>query len=115
MERVMSDLFEFAQAKAERDTGIQQAIDHADAEQPGWSTEAYSFLLSYARKHKTFISEQCTDAALLAGVPPPPDLRAWGHPFRRAAKAGVIVRAGFGISARRHLSPTPLWESKICQ
>jgi hypothetical protein len=111
----MADLFQYAQAKAERDLGMQRAVKHADAKRTGWSSEAYSFLLTFARTHKTFISEECTDAALAAGVPPPPDLRAWGHPFRRAAKAGVLVRIGYGKSTRRHLSPTPLWESKICQ
>ncbi|MGE3149128.1 MAG: hypothetical protein AB7K04_08685, partial [Pseudorhodoplanes sp.] len=39
------------------------------------------------------------------------DARAWGGAFRRAARDGVIRRAGYGVSLRRNQSPTPHWQS----
>ncbi len=103
----------FAQAKAERDTGIERAVAKADRRDNGWSDRAYRWIVQYARLHKTFISEDCTADAAEAGLASPADPRAWGHPFKKASKDGVIRRIGFGISQRRHLSPTPLWESQL--
>lgn len=74
-----------------------------------WLEQAREHIVAYAREHARFTSEECTGAAQL---PPPPDPRAWGNPFRAAQKAGAIARAGFGISKRRG-SPTPLWESRL--
>src|SRR5947209_7702819 len=67
-----------------------------------------------AQAHRKFISAECTQAAAAAGVTVPTDPRAWGAPFRRAARDGIIRRIGYGPSLRRHLAPTPLWESALC-
>jgi hypothetical protein len=103
--------FDFETARAERDAGIAQAIDHADRIEPAFKDRAYAWIVAYAKDHRRFISEQCTDAAAATGLVSPADSRAWGHPFRKAVRDGVIRKVGFGISTRRHLSPTPLWES----
>ena len=47
------------------------------------------------------------------GYGSPADDRAWGPIFQRAARNKVIQRIGYGISKRRHLSPTPLWRSLV--
>jgi hypothetical protein len=98
-------------AQAARDRGMTQAIEHAERIDDTFGERAYAWIVSYAQTHRQFISEQCTAAAAAAGIVSPADDRAWGAPFHRAARAGVIRKIGFGVSQRRHLSPTPLWAS----
>jgi hypothetical protein len=108
----MSNLFTYASAKAERDTGMGQVAEHADETCHTWTVLAYQWIITYALAHREFISEDCTSAALAAGIPAPHDDRAWGAPFARAARQKIIIRIGYGVSKRRHLSPTPLWRSQ---
>ena len=98
------------QARAEADVGMRQALEHAQGLDHTWSDRAYLWIVCYAKTHRQFISEECTEASSVAS---PADTRAWGVPFRCAAKRGIIRKIGFGISQRRHMSPTPLWESLI--
>lgn len=109
----MNLAFDFEAAKAARDAGMAAAIDHAETVEPDFGAQALAWILSYARTHARFISEEVTDAAAAAGLQSPTDPRAWGAPFQRAARLGVIRKDGFGISKRRHLSPTPLWVSQV--
>ncbi|MDB5550830.1 MAG: hypothetical protein JWL86_814 [Rhizobium sp.] len=96
---------------AEREAGMDRVARHADENCPAWSDQAYDWIKSYSADHSTFISEECTAAAMASGLPTPPDARAWGHPFRKASHDLIIKRIGFGISNRRHQSPTPRWQS----
>jgi hypothetical protein len=73
-----------------------------------WLDQAREHVI-VAREHARFTGEECIATAT---IPPPPDARAWGNPFRAAAKAGAIERAGFVIHKRRG-SPTPLWKSRL--
>lgn len=102
-----------AYAIRQRDAGMTRAADHADAIEEKWTDRAYRWICSYAETHKQFISEDCTGAAEAAGLKSPTDDRAWGWPFRRAAKAGVIVQDGTGRSTRRHASICPRWRSQV--
>ena len=104
---------DFAAAVAARDRGIAQAADHAERLEDGFGERAFQFICTYAETHRVFISEECTAAAAAAGLVSPADPRAWGAPFQRAARARVIEKIGFGISQRRHLSPTPKWQSLV--
>ncbi len=104
---------DFAAARADRDAGMSQAFDHAQRVDDTFGQRAEAFIYSYARSHRQFISEECTAAAERVGLVSPADSRAWGAPFQRAARNGVIRKAGYGISQRRHLSPTPLWQSLV--
>lgn len=106
------DLFSHAQAKAERDAAMASVAKHADEACPRWCDLAFDWVKTYALAHREFISEDCTAAADAAGIPKPHDTKAWGVPFKRAAKQKIIVRIGYGVSKRRHLSPTPLWQSQ---
>lgn len=108
----MSDLFTLANAKSERDAAMASVAKHADDACHRWTVLAFQWITTYAIAHREFVSEDCTAAALAAGIPAPPDDRAWGAPFARAAKQRIIVRIGYGVSKRRHLSPTPLWQSQ---
>jgi hypothetical protein len=98
---------------AERDAGMQQALDHAERKEPKWGSIAYDFLLGFAQKHHVFISEDVSDASKRAGFPQPPTDRAWGAVYTRAQNNGIIVKHGIGRSRRRHASICPLWRSKV--
>ncbi len=101
------------QARAKADAGMRQALERAHGIEPSWGDRAYLWIVEYAKTHRRFISEECTQMGDASGFASPADARAWGVPFRRAARQGIIRKIGFGISQRRHLSPTPLWESLI--
>lgn len=111
----MMDLFELAESEAQRDAGMKLAADHADAAHVGWHDRAYEFLVEFAKHHDNFISEDVSDAAILADEPQPPTLRAWGTVYRRAVKNDVIIQIGAGRSRRRHASICPKWGSLICR
>jgi hypothetical protein len=109
------DLIDAIEARKQADAGMKRAADHANETHSGWTDEAYSFLLSFARAHEFFISEDVSGAAKRSPLASPPTDRAWGGVYRRAAKAGIIVKDGTGISNRRHGSVCPRWRSKIHQ
>lgn len=106
------DLFTHADAKAERDTAMASVAKHADEACPHWGSLAFDWIKTYALAHREFISEDCSAAAVAAGIPAPHDTKAWGPAFARASRQRIIVRIGYGVSKRRHLSPTPLWQSQ---
>lgn len=110
------DLFDYAQARARADDGIQRAVTHADAVEPSWSDRALNALLWYAsatgggERPGPFLIEDMRACAYLAGLPPPPDGRAWGAVVQRAARAGHIVQVGFERAKSSNCSPKCLWE-----
>ena len=105
----MSQLaIDFEAARQARDEGMTRALDRAERNQPTWGGLAFQYICNYARTTPQFVSEDVTEAAKAWGLIQPEDGRAWGQPFRRAAKEGVIEKIGFGIAKNRHLSPTPL-------
>lgn len=106
-------VFDFQQARAARDQGMQRATIRADRMDDTFGQRAEAFIYSYARTHEQFISEELTEAAARVGIVSPADPRAWGAPFQRAARSGVIRKDGYGISTKRHLSPTPRWTSLV--
>lgn len=100
-------------ARAERDAGMAQAFDHAERDEPDWGDIAYSFLVTFAHRHREFISEDVSDATKETEFPQPPTDRAWGAVYLRASKRGIIEKVGIGRSRRRHASICPLWRSRI--
>lgn len=100
-------------ARRSANAGMTRALNNADRQIPDWSTQAYSFLLSFARTHEYFISEDVSDASIEAKFPQPPTLRAFGAVYRKAQKAGIIRQDGMGRSRRRHASCCPRWRSMI--
>lgn len=102
-------------ARKAASAGITRAVNNADRQIPDWSTQAYSFLLTFARTHEYFISEDVSGASKTEHFPQPPTDRAWGAIYRKAVKAGVIRQDGMGRSARRHCSICPRWRSMIWQ
>jgi len=96
-----------------RDAGMARATAHANTDHTAWSERAYAALVNYCCFTPRFAGHELIAAAELAGVPRV-DGRAWGSVFVRAAKAGLIQKAGFTINPHRHQSPTPVWISLIC-
>lgn len=96
-----------------RDAGIKQAVDHANDVSPGWSERAYEALAAYSRMHRTFTGEQVRSYASAIGLELPPDNRAWGGVFTRAAKRGLIRKQGYSTShnPEAHMRPITVWES----
>jgi hypothetical protein len=89
-----------AQGKAQRDAGMQLAVQRADRRHDRWQDIALDAWLEYARTHVTFTTEDVRTASV--HVPVPPDKRAWGAVARRAAKEGIVQKIGM-VQAR---SPT---------
>lgn len=93
-------------ARAARDAGIKQAADHAEEVRPDWSALADEALRIFVAGKRgtgvTFTSEDVRSSVAAAFVPHPPHLRAWGSVFVRAARAGLIVKAGIVESRARH-------------
>ena len=82
--------------KVLRDLGMQQAIDHADTDSPGWSERAYEALKEYLKRHSgEFMGE---DVRLWAyqdyKLERADNHRAWGSVINRAARNGLIRKVG---------------------
>jgi hypothetical protein len=76
--------------EALRDEGIRAAAEHANAVTPLWTDLAYAVLLEYGPKLGTFTPFDIRACGIARSVPPPPDARAWGSVFKRAASAKKI-------------------------
>lgn len=103
---------DFEAAKFARDEGIRRAEDNANAHNEKWSDLAFEAILEYARTHETLTSE---DVRTNSDVPPPPSERAWGGPFVRAKKAGVLVFHSYGNARdpKVHCNVVTIWKSLI--
>ena len=103
------DLLAWGEAKARRDDGMARAVEHADAVTADWSERAMAALLDFVRSHGD-IPFMAEDVRVMADyIPPPPDGRAWGAVFQRAARAGHIVKVGYAPAKSSNLSPKVLW------
>jgi hypothetical protein len=105
------DLLEYTLPAVRRDAAIASVVAHADEDRPGWSDVWSAWIDKYAETHAFFISEECTQAGLAAGIPAPHDLRALGSLYPKAARKGIIAKHGYGTSLRRNCSPCPMWMS----
>lgn len=95
------------EARAARDSGIQQAAQHAEEVVPKWGDRAYSMLLDYLTKPpqftRAFTAEDVREHAQRLSLPEPPHLRAWGAVFQRAARAGLIEKDGVTEARAKHV------------
>lgn len=101
-------------ARRQAEEGMGRALEHAEADSPGWGSQALAYLRQYAETHDRFPGWFATQAADLTGaVPTPPTLKAWGSIFTKAARKGWIVKDGYGQDPHRHANPCPIWRSLI--
>jgi hypothetical protein len=109
----MSQLaIDFTQARAARDDGIQRAVDHADADAPGWSTLAYNFLVEYARTHERLQIWMVNQESKKV-IPVPENEKAWAGPTQKAIKRGIIKKIGFAPNPKRHATDAPVYQSLL--
>ena len=99
-------------ARAARDDGIRRAVDHAEADAPGWSEQAYDFLVQYATQNECFQIWMVNQASKKS-IPIPENEKAWAGPTRRALRAGIMVKAGFAPNPRRHATDAPVYRSML--
>lgn len=95
-------------ARAARDGAIARAVDHAERVHPSWADRAYEVLEDYltadhAGQGGGFTSEDVRDHADKLSLPEPPHLRSWGGVFQRAARRGLIEKAGVTQARAAHV------------
>lgn len=92
-----------------RDIGIAQAVDHAEAETPGWVEMAIEYLKKYPKKE--LMAEELRKWAHQQGLPSPPHARAWGSVIIVARKRGLISHAGYRNTEnpKSHATPASVW------
>lgn len=99
-----------AEAQARGEEGMQQAVNHAEREQPAWAFLA----LEAVRTSINFVGEEFTfeDLRLQAEtlVSVPPDRRAWGAVAREALLRGMIEPTGrYAPRASGNCTPTRVY------
>lgn len=96
--------------------GIDRAVSCAEKKTPGWSDVALAFIRLHCQRNKgkTFTGFEIVQASIGYGVIQPPNSKAWGGPIQRAARAGLIVKAGTveDPNPERHGSQVPLWRAE---
>ena len=94
-----------------RDSGMAQALNHADEAEPTWSDQAYEFVCEFAERRVEFRAEQVREHAERFGLPVPPSARAWGGVINRAVKASLIKRVRFDVcsNAKAHRCNVSVW------
>jgi hypothetical protein len=98
-----------------RDDGIDRAVSHADRVIPDWSEKAHALSIAYLQSLGSgaqTTSEKVRIYAERAGLPHPPDKRAWGAVMLRLARAGRLRKRGWTTAEdpKVHCNPVSLWE-----
>jgi hypothetical protein len=85
-------IWEAVEARAK--AGMTAAVEHADLVVQDWSEQAYEALLRVASQTGgvSFTIEELR--LRIAGLPAPPDRRAWGAVAQRAIRAGKLHKTG---------------------
>ena len=112
MEQMRIDL-DAKKARNKRESGISQAEHHANTVHNKWSDQAFEFLKGYIAINPLFMTEDVRYASQ-GVVPSPPSQRAWGAVIRRAAVAGIIVKAGMKSvkNIKAHMANASVWKRK---
>jgi hypothetical protein len=95
--------------RSRRDDGMQRAEDHAEADDPGWTESAATYLRFFARHAagQPFLVE---DAAAIYPYRPA-NGKAWGPAVRLAVKRGWLTKAGYAPARTSNLSPKCTWRA----
>lgn len=104
------------QGEALAKEGMDRAIEHADRKVDAWSDIARGFLTGFVQQNARFTCEEVWLAAEAAGIPRPPDRRAWGGILRGAAMRGLIQKLPVpekSIVVHNHGQPVAVYERRI--
>jgi hypothetical protein len=77
--------------RANRDAGIERAMNHAESVHRDWKTMAWEFFLIFLKHHKGEFMCEDVRAQAVGIVPEPPTATAWGGIMKRARCAGLIT------------------------
>lgn len=91
---------------------MTRAVDHADRVELGWSERALGALQLYCLKHEEFTAEDARAALHEGGLSYPPDGRAWGAVFKKAASLGWICKVGYAPRRCGNMTPTIIWSTE---
>jgi hypothetical protein len=106
----MTDLLTWAAAKKAKELGMARAVDHADRKVTFWSADALAYVDEFSKLcGKEFLAEDVREYAHGHGLEDPPDGRAWGAVFTRAAKLNLIEQVGYAPAKSSRGSPKVLW------
>lgn len=100
-------------ARERAQDGIRLALEHADADVPGWTETAAAYLRDYAVRvavGQPWLLEDARDASM-GRVSDPDNLKAWGAAVQLAARRGWLVRAGYAPARSSNGSPKCLWRA----
>lgn len=109
-------VYNLDKGRENRDSGMQTAVNHADAISPGWSVRAYSLLQRYLKDyHGEFMAEDFRSFCAQVDFDLPPHARAFGGVINRAAKAGLIrkVRIDQVKNTKAHCANAAVWVKNI--
>ncbi len=102
--------FDFDAAAARRDAGMASALDHAEADVPGWGDRCLDLMRAFAaQERQPWTCEEFRAYAYAHDLPPPDEQRAFGPVTQRAIRAGLIRRVGYAPAASSNGSPKPVY------
>jgi hypothetical protein len=108
----MEQQLNFDDYKPVRSARVIAAAVHADEALEGWSADAVAWIRAYSALHRTFVSEDCTDAGYEAGILKPAEPRAWGQCYRYCSTHDWIAKSDAAGWSKKRASPTILWVSQ---
>lgn len=95
-----------------RDDGMNRAYQHALDFNSNWGENAFNVLLAFIAQTRkpTFLTEEVRFWSV-GKLTPPPHQRSWGAVIIRAAKAGKVIKDGYGMckDPGQHRTPATLW------
>lgn len=105
----MTDLFTYAEAKAQRDAGMARAEAHS----PIFAVAAYAAIERVSRRQ----AHVHVDDILAENVPEPNHPNAWGAVWAKAIRAGIIQRSNqtrpCATDPKKHAHQYPIYFSRI--
>ncbi len=99
-------------SEANREAGIEQAIENANKKDTTWGEKALEYLRICP--YETFMVEEVRVWAYTRGLSIPPHGRTWGSVIRKAAKKGIVKHVGFDSvsNPKAHRTPASVWRKK---
>ena len=95
--------------------GKERAEECAENAGADWQVEAYKAFVMFAKKNKTFTTNEPRRWLQEKKKIFPHDNRAWGHIAVQAKKNKIISSTGKFVWTGSHGCPVQVWKSEICK